>query len=133
MRLKPSTPSLNLFVSSITAIENYVLLILFFTCNTLHSPEHLTVNQGVTGSSPVGGVEKGAIASFFFCIVGVTGSMSSEYASIFGGVEKDAIASFFFCIVGVTGLMSSEYASIFGGVEKGAIASFFFCESAAFK
>ena len=28
-----------------------------FCCNPVHAPEHLTVNQGVTGSSPVGGAK----------------------------------------------------------------------------
>ena len=28
-----------------------------FPCNAVRVPEHLTVNQGVTGSSPVGGVK----------------------------------------------------------------------------
>ena len=34
----------------------YVIATLHFPCNAVRAPEHLTVNQGVTGSSPVGGV-----------------------------------------------------------------------------
>ena len=35
----------------------YVIATLHFPCNAVRAPEHLTVNQGVTGSSPVGGVK----------------------------------------------------------------------------
>ena len=35
----------------------YVIATLHFPCNAVHVPEHLTVNRGVTGSSPVGGVK----------------------------------------------------------------------------
>ena len=35
----------------------YVIATLHFPCNAVCAPEHLTVNQGVTGSSPVGGVK----------------------------------------------------------------------------
>ena len=37
-------------------VNRVVMRYYAFPCNAVRAPEHLTVNQGVTGSSPVGGV-----------------------------------------------------------------------------
>ena len=37
--------------------EHLIVNIRNFSCNNVCAAEHLTVNQGVTGSSPVGGVK----------------------------------------------------------------------------
>ena len=38
-------------------VNRVVMRYYAFPCNAVRAPEHLTVNQGVTGSSPVGGVK----------------------------------------------------------------------------
>ena len=44
-------------VNVLDGVNRVVMRYCVFPCNPVHVPEHLTVNQGVTGSSPVGGVK----------------------------------------------------------------------------
>ena len=66
-----------------------------FPCNAVHAPEHLTVNQGVTGSSPVGGVHKkpAFIRLRAFLILYITGNIPLEgLCALFGNSGAAAIA-----------------------------------------
>ena len=45
-------------VNVLDGVNRGVMRYCVFHCNAVRAPEHLTVNQGVTGSSPVGGVKK---------------------------------------------------------------------------
>ena len=47
-------------INVLDGVNRIVMRYCAYPCNAVRAPEHLTVNQGVTGSSPVGGVKKPA-------------------------------------------------------------------------
>ena len=83
-------------------VNRVVMRYYAFPCNAVRAPEHLTVNQGVTGSSPVGGA-KACIrlnVGFFRPLIGVCPLYAQEKS----------------CRINIAGIPSGALYIAFGGV-----------------